>query len=440
MARNIPSAIETSLKSRFQTAAAKAQIEPVVYIRRPTTAVRIKEFIERSTLSVNGSPINASVCSATLRREKIAREPEEIYLASACIGAGESCGTVSVYKAATSSLLPLDAHIWADTGFTRADAVDVSIAFDGKYVRDARSMQEFITTGEPFVFYVTSAGALYARRMDAPYTDAASDAVLAHTGVTAVSAVRGSYSEADAFDMGLLVFFIMEGAIYYRAYKDGAWSDAEAIPELITPQPAWAKIMASRTWDYRVVVQATTAEGALYEIATQTYGIGTRGVERIDARIAATGRSTEVQYTDTASNERVSAAVSAQGQRIYALSSAMLSAANVDDGTGDMGKRVAVVFDYPITGAESQPGAFKLTDSLGSVYIAQTAATSADGKTLTLGFIDFNNAVGECAISYTPGTVMSPVAALAAQSVSFTPEGLVPTYIPLPEVTEIWNL
>lgn len=440
MARNIPSAIETSLKSRFQTASAKAQIEPVVYIRRPTTAVRIKEFIERSTLSVNGSPINASVCSATLRREKIAREPEEIYLASACIGAGESCGTVSVYKAATSSLLPLASHIWTDTGFSRSDAVDVSIAFDGRYVRDARSIEEFVTEGQPWVFYVTSAGALYARRLDAPYTDAADDIVLAVSGVTAVSAVRGSYSEVADFDMGLLVFFVMAGAIYCRAYKDGAWTDAEAIPALLETMPTWAKIRATRSWDYRVIIQATTADGALYEIATRTYGAATRGVEHIDAKIAATGRSTEVQYTDTASNERVSAAVSAQGARIYALSSAMLSAANVDDGTGDMGKRVAVVFDYPITGAESQPGAFKLTDSLGAVFLAQTAATSADGKTLTLTFIDFNNAVGECSISYTPGTVMSPVAALAAQSVSFTPEGLVPTYIPLPEVTEIWNL
>ena len=55
--------------------------------------------------------------------------------------------------------------------------------------------------------------------------------------------------------------------------------------------------------------------------------------------------------------------------------------------------------------------------------------------------VDFNAAYEKTlTVTYTPGTVQSPAAAMEAWTITFTPAGLVPTTVPAPTVTEVANI
>jgi hypothetical protein len=132
--------------------------------------------------------------------------------------------------------------------------------------------------------------------------------------------------------------------------------------------------------------------------------------------------------------------VSAAGTRIYGLSSIAVAVANIDDGSGNWGLLINVVFDYPVTGVEDSYAAFLLTDANNIVYSCNAASVSGDGMTVTLSFTDFNLAEGTvCNLTYTPGSVYSPVVPLSAFSFEFTPVNLVAPQIDPPEPEELWN-
>ena len=159
------------------------------------------------------------------------------------------------------------------------------------------------------------------------------------------------------------------------------------------------------------------------------------------SNITAVGTLTPIEYHDTTNTEHISIAdITAVGSLIWGITSSPVSAANIDDGSGDWGKAVTVTLDHPVHDTAGNAGAFVLTDANSVTFTAQTIAASADGITLALGFTDFNAASGACSLSYTPGTVLSPAVAMDAWTITFTPANLTPTAVEAPKVTGVTNI
>ncbi|MEG1758512.1 MAG: hypothetical protein RR235_08675 [Oscillospiraceae bacterium] len=421
--RGIDSTLAARLKQLGQTAAANADPSAVVWISRPRIPLTDSTFLERQLI---GNYSGLSRASVALRRLLRGRDADRIYVAYVASGA---------VRAAYADTSPdMAAHVWLDAGYSAA-GTDVAIAFDGTMPKDARGKVQFITEALPWIFRVTASGELFARRLGAP------ELQLATANCTRVSAVRAMWSEVGGFDFGLVVFFILSGSIYYRQLIAGEWTDAAPIPAAALPAgKTFSDIAAFRTWDYRVGVQVQDSTGVVYEIFTQFMGIGKQNVEHIELKAEAAGKLTAVTYHDAQTDGHLELSVAADGALIYGLSSRPTAAANINNGAGDWGKSVAVTMDYPVSATDGNAGAFVMTDANKVSFTAQTISAGADGKTVTLGFTDFNIAFGAVTLAYTPGTVLSPATAMTAWSIAFTPQHLVPPKIDPPECASAINI
>lgn len=426
--RTINSSLGQKLKQLRQTAYANADPKAIIWINRPTTALTSGEYLERQLV---GTFDGLSASSIAARRPRRGQDADRVYIAYV------ANGTARVLYAATAASMAK--HIWIDSGFS-ASAVDVAVAFDGTMPRTATGA-EFVTDASPWVFWVTPGGELKGRILGL-----LGDTTLAASGCTRVSAVRATWGDQGGIDFGLIAFFLLSGALYYRQLIRGEWYDAEPVtfgPEGVT----WTDIAAFRTWDYRVGVQGITSGGDVYELISQYQGFARHGAEHIEiTEASASGTLTGVEYLRGTERERIRIAAVASAPLyggLYRIGAPQIvSASNVDDGSGDYGKVLQVRFDRHLVAAEvaAQPGTFRLTDSLGRWFMPHTAELGADGLTVTLTFYSFNNAAGACTVGYTPGTVHSMAdVLLTATSCAFTPTGLVPG-TPAPELVSIVNV
>lgn len=377
---------------------------------------------------------NLTACSIACKKEHYGNAPEAIYIAY--IADGVARIKTALHKSNISS------HVWQDTGFSTS-AVDVSIAFDGKMPR-THGHVEFLTDSRPYVFWVTSSGELKVSILGF-----LGEMILANENCTKVSAIRATQSDIISDDFGLVVFFIINGQIYYRQHIKGVWYDA--VPLSAGPsEVTYTDIRAFRTWDYRIGVQAKTSSGDVYEIFSQFQGIGKNDSEHLEiVSVSAAGTLSAVTYHDTRSNpehlEITSVAVIPALYGGFYLTGApqIISAYNIEDSQHDWGKTAVFVFDRHLVAAEvaAQPSTFSIVDSRNTTFVAQTASLGSDGKSVTLTFIDFNAARGTCTANYTPGTVTSMAGTtLTATSLSWTPVNLVAPQIPAPEVYSIENV
>ena len=271
---------------------------------------------------------------------------------------------------------------------------------------------------------------------------------LAETNCTDVTAVRAMWSEISDYDFGLCCFFILSGALYYRQLIKSEWTDA--VPISYGPEGVnWAEVHASRTWDYRVILQMKSSTGEIYELITQFMAIGKQNSEYVELRsISPQSEMTEIHYSDFKNeDERVELSIVMPGALYGGLYSIdvprITDAYNLADENADYGKNAVFVFDVHLVAAEvsAQHSAFTIVDANNTVYTASTATLGADGKTVTLTFADFNNAAGTCQAKYTAGTVTTMAGtSMATVAKSFTPTGLVPTAIPAPQVMEVTNI
>lgn len=421
--RRIPAHIDSKLRSTRQTKAANADPSLDLWIGRPTTPLVDETFLERQTVPVSGGGITRT--DIAVAHPIAGKGNTQIHIAFV------QNGVAKVVKAAHKTRM--DAHVWADTGFYEP-ASDVAIAYDGTMPKATSGYEEFKTGREPWVFWVDD-GALYARHLNANEPDV----TLAEDNCTAVTAVRAMWSEVGRFDFGLVVFFILAGSIYYRQLIGGEWTDAA--PVLFGPSgAAYVEIAANRTWDYRIALQAKTTGGTVYELFTQFEGLAKQTTEHMEVRANAVGDIKRINFKNTTETEHLSVSANVSSEFIYGLSSMPVTAANADNGDGDWGYVVTILVDYPVQNVESNISAFSIVDSNGTAFTVIAAEASQDGKTITLNAVDFNNAVGNITVSYAPGTVQSPAAAMEAWSIAFAPENLVPSLVGPPEPVELWNL
>ena len=425
--RSLSASMRRKVASRIQ--AGENGMSASLWVGRPTTPLTDDSFLEKQTVlySSNITKTSMAVCHPNL-----SRGATTVYIAY--IDSGE----LKVTKAQYTDVM--DRHIWEPVEFSEW-AEDVSICFDGTMPKAPSGWVEFKTEEDPWVFWCLN-GVLYGKKL----YDTGDPLVLAKANCSAVSSVRAMWSSHGGFDFGLVIFFLLNGQLYYRQLINGEWMDAE----VVSFGPAgvkWEDIAAFRTWDYRIGIQGKSTDGAYYEMFTQFMGIGKQNTEHIEVRdVRAEGFMTEIRYRNTKEAEHIELSDVSAGAPyggLYSLDMPVLySAYNTEDENGDWGTTVVAVFSNYLVADQVSSNylQFSLVDSWGAAYYPASATLGSDGKTVTLRFADFNPAYGVCEIRYTPGTVYSMATVqMEVTSLSFTPQNLSPPDIPQPEVEAIWN-
>lgn len=418
--RTMTPSLAAKFKQLVQAESTKAAPALDLWISRPVVPLVNDYFLEQQAMggAEDITALDIAVCHPRHRRQST-----RIYIAT--VENGVARVESSPFRQA------METHLWADSGFAEP-AEDVAIAFDAVTKNDTRGRSEFVTEEQPWVFWVNE-GALYGRKLDSEET-----ITLAETNCTKCTAIRAAGSALGGFDYGLCLFFLLNGSIYIRQYMDGEWMDAE--PVNFGPDVTWTDIAASRSWDYRVILQAMASDGMVYELYTQYMGVGQRSTEHIEMEVKAEGKLGEIVQLHTKETEHISMDVDASGTLLYGLSSMPVSAANADNGEGDWGFVVTVVMDYPVTNVAGNAAAFILRDESGVSFTVSEASVSEDGKTITLATVDFNSARGDVTVEYTPGSVQSPAVPMESWTITFTPEGLVAPTAEPPVPVEAWNI
>ena len=419
--RNLDTIVAERIAKTGQTIADNAN--PAVYARliRHTVPIGQKQFIERTIVKhvANITDSDVAVC-----HPRFLKDDEDIWVAYIASGTlhVRHCKNVEVLTNA----------VWTDYSIEKT-ATACSIAFNSTPRHNPQDIWEFVTDREPWVFWVDS-GALKAQKCT-PL--GAMEIELAQANVTDVSAVRGPSGEQGNWNLGLTVFFVMGGSLYYRQYIDDVWYDAELIQFPALSGITISEIKAFNTWDYRVGVQILASDGKLYELYSYTEGIGTRGTEHLSMSVSAEGQLTGIEYHHEFFREHLEMSVSGNGQRIYGLSAVPVSAQNVNL-EGNYGRVVEITMDYPCTAGQASE--FVLEDSNGVLYSCE--AVQCSGTVVRLTFIDFNYAylATSATVHYTKGTLMSPAVLTNFFDVTFTPTGLVQPAVDPPEVDTIYNL
>ena len=431
--RTIPSSLDSKFKKLVQAESTKAAPAVDLWISRPVVPLVNDYFLEQQAI---GSGNNVTALDIAVAHPRHRRQSTKIYIATVSNGVAKVVS--SPFRHA------MDTHVWTDTGFSES-AEDVAVAFDAVMKNDTRGRSEFVTDREPWVFWVNN-GALYGRDLSTGET-----LTLAETNCTKCTAIRSAGNAMSGFDYGLCLFFLLNGAIYISQRINGEWMDAE--PVNFGPSVTWKDIAASRSWDYRVVLQAMATDGTVYELFTQYMGIGQRSVEHIEIKNAdAAGKLTEIGETDTTNTEHVKIVGIDAGALyggLYSLKQPVMQfATNIPtavevegEQTENYGLRIVVRFAAhlnPDSVAENL-SAFVMRDSNGTAFVAASAETE-NGLDWVFKLPDFNNAMGDCTVSYTPGTLYTMAETVAdGTSVTFTPENLTPSAVEAPKILEVYN-
>lgn len=426
--RPMSEALNTRVIKRMQTKASNAEPKLDFWITRQTTQLLNDALLEKQSIFSG-----VTDCDIAVRHEHFGRGSDSISIVYVKDG---------VAKVATSSYYEsMKRHTWIDSGFSEP-AQKVAIAYDGTMPKDISNKFEFITRGEPWVFWVNN-GAVYGRQLGG------ATSLLAEANATSISATRAMWSDVAGFDFGLVLFMILNGYIYYRQLINGEWYDATMLTAIPTLDVgiSWAQVDVSRTWDYRIALQLVDSIGTIYEVFTQFMGIGSKNAEHIIEikDITSDGELTKVYYKDAKTDEHIEISNITAGALYGGLYSidipSAVRAVNIDDGNGDYGKIVLVTFNVQIADVSAEFLQFSLIDDRGRTFVAIAATVDESGKTVILTFNDFNNARGECEIKYTAGTITSMYGtAVPTTSVNFTPTNLVPTEVILPKVVEVYNI
>lgn len=154
--------------------------------------------------------------------------------------------------------------------FAVGEAVEAAIEFNGNWVlRQGATVYTLETEEVPYVFIVDTIGNLYVQHGG----DVASRLRL-DTSVSKISACRGYKSHIrQEDDQGLVVAYIKDSVVYYRAYRYDAttslffWDYAKSLQELGNA----TFVNVHRLNDYRVGIASTTPAGNMWAISNRTY-------------------------------------------------------------------------------------------------------------------------------------------------------------------------
>jgi hypothetical protein len=427
--RSIPESLKAKMMELAQTRANDADPRLEAIISRHVIPITDYNFWQTAQVA----DFTASRVSVSVSRPDYRRMPNKIYVA------GIDSGTARIYSAIFDGVHA--PQTWT-LELSIEGAVEISLAFVGRFKPYKRGRTEFYTTEEkPWIFFVDGSGILWAQHWD----DAANKAQLGNT-VTSCAATMGINSVENEWGYGLLVAWATEaGAVFYAQYFDGTWSDGIAV----TAAPAnVVEITISRVADWRIVFLVKDNTGATTAMFFRSIAISMSNWERIEVIAAeVTAGMTDVTYHNAPEDEKVEVAdVSVANAWVYStLPPSPVQAYNIDDGAGNYGRYVLIKFLEDVYDFEGQAGTFKIADEstewIGVGIIRRPGYEGLwNNDWLRIEFQDFNNLSGEATITYTPGTLSSGVTPANSFTISFTPTGLVPVNIPPAVPVSISNI
>lgn len=416
--RNVDSILQDRLDTVYQTIDNNANPATWLRIQRRDIPLHEKIFIEKSRI-VNRPGLTDS--DIAVCHPRFGHENTEMWVAYV------RSGTLHVKWANNHDVMTRSE--WNDYHFT-TDAEACAIGFYSTAKHNARGIWDFVTEEEPWVFWVHD-GSLKAKKCT-PLGDNIIE--LAEENVTDVSVVRAPSGEQGNWNLGLAVFFLMNGSIYYRQLIEDTWYDAELVQFSGLGDLTISAIKAFNTWDYRVGVQILASDGKLYELYSYTEGIGTRGTEHLSLSVVPVITLIRIGDLEGFEHEHIELGMGMESDLIYGLSAVPVSIANVQSG-GSWSKVIEVTMDIPNTGGQASE--FELTDSDGNYYRCENLEIV--DNVLRLTFFDFSNAEGKTlTLKYTQGTLMSYVPLTDSFTLTFTPTNIHASGFPT--VVSIYNM
>lgn len=410
--------IETELLTRILKNVQSVQNDNAptveIIVSRANTPILRPEYWQESIVTENATATCTSVAV-----KKTGRKITDVYVAYVAGGA------LTVKRAVFA--LPITRMVW-ETVETIEGAVECAIEFDGTFRRIERKV-EFRTDDVPYLFYTTAAGALMYGLVGADTYD-----TLVASGVSNLDAVMGVESQYGEISQGLICFYVIAGAVYYRQLIDGVWQGQETVT--IAPANA-VSVKAERLFDYRVVLHVTDNTGALYEVFSKMEASGWISQDHISVSLTTLSRMVNIRYlTANDPDERITVSLITACRIRYAISPVMVYAENINNGEDDFGYKIRVTFDERVYDPDTE---FILTDSATGSW-GCTSAIKISDWIMELEFLNFNNAEGICQLSYTSGSLMGEVVPVEAGFVFFTPINLVPFAVDPPVVVSIENI
>ena len=420
MSRRISRNIEQVINNHDQTSANQSKLTSIVEIKRPYTVLKDDFFLEKLELDL-GQVLVEDVDIA-VSHPRLAHPNENIFITA--IGNG----VARVYKSPSYYLM--DHHKFVDLGYEKL-ATAVSIGFEAIMEPNYRYQQERITSDNPWWFYVTPLGELFAMELET------GDILpLATENVTDVSCVSGPWHWSVDFDYGLMVFFIAGGLLMCKRLIKGYWYNTEVIS--FGPGAPYATVSAQLTWDHRVALTVSKTDGTVHTIFTNFLGLGKFTSEVIEAGTASDYKAAleGMQYLKGFSDEdvvRIQGSADTTSTLIFKGPSVPTKVYNIKSTTVEWGRVLRVEFNLPIisTGFDITK-AFELEDSVGRKNVFLSGIRNADG-TLDLTFDGFNDMIGECTLTFTPGVLRNEfLYDCEPWSFTFTPTNLNGNSVPYP--------
>ncbi len=423
--------IDPTLKARIlqaqQTLYNNNNPQMEVIAARAKTAITRKELWQELIIT----PGVTSTCTSIAAR-KTGRSPDRVFAAYI------SGGVLTVKSSAIK--FPVSLMTW-DLETTISGCITCSLEFNGIFVKIGKYKKEYRTETLPWLFYVTSAGAIMAGVLGGPYE------AIAAANVTALDAIHGVRSLYGDTDQGMVVFYILSGTLYYNQYVDGAWSgqqqplisDGES---MIPIAPAvCTEVHAERTFDWKIVMQVRDNAGALFEIFSKPAISGHTNIEQLTVNMAMTMDVHEITYWDTSSDdEHLAATVDVAVWALWSMDTQVEEAVNQANVDEDYGYDVLVTFAHGLHGLADNAAAFALHDDSAAGFGA-TSIVQITEKVALFTFQNFNNAVGNLTLTYTPGTVTGESGqAHAMDPFAFTPSSLVPYEVIPPAPVSVANI
>jgi hypothetical protein len=315
-----------------------------------------------------------------------------------------------------------------------------SIEFDGYWVADSKRRYNLITEEKPWLFWTDNSDILYAQKWD----DSASRLQLAGD-VKRVATIRGWKNiQVNTVDQGLIVAYTKsDGNVYYRNYakqEDGSfmWEMERQIIEFSNVQ----NLGLFRTNDYRIgfiVESSGSVSWILTKRAWAGMGIPPENIMLSISEISIGFK--EINRIDSFTSEKIT--VGFENLAINMLYGAPYNSFteiynNAND-VNDYGYLIRATLEYPITNATHTD--FALIDSMNTIFNINSI-NNIYGNLYEFTVTNFNDAKGDMTLSFlgSGATLGEAGQSMNPFSKSFTPTGLVPTFIPPPQVVSIINI
>lgn len=319
-----------------------------------------------------------------------------------------------------------------DYQYSLGPAIDAAIEYDGRWTIGTDDKYTMITIGDPWIFRLTPSGSILAQQ-----GQSSSPFVVASGNITAIAAIRGWKNvTGELTDQGIIVAFIKDSKVYYRAYceqLDGTkkWEQEFEVTALGSDNK---QIALYRTNDYRTLFITSKLDGNIAWAATRR---AWAGIALSDELIGVSGASasatlTPVTYYDAyGDRDVITLSMDAPIIRyLYATSPVIVSAKNPEDSN----VYIEMKTDEELFNIENNKNAFTITDEEG-VTLVSTDIVKVNKNTYILTFPDFHNYIGYLDLANVPSGIVGEAGqAFDVSTVRFIPTGLVhdPEVPPIP--------